>query len=179
MKTSASFRGRAAADIFAVLARWVLSAVFLYFGLNKALHPVEFLKMAREYDLVQSSLLLNLVAVVLPWFEIFCGLLLLAGVAVRGTAVMLIVMLVPFTALVFRRALALQSARHIPFCAIKFDCGCGNGEVFICRKLLENLLFIVFSVWLLAGYGRKLCIRHTLASGAAKTSPTDEAKAEG
>ena len=179
MKASASFRGRAAADIFAVLARWVLGAAFLYFGLNKALHPVEFLKMVRQYDLVHSSLLLNPVAVILPWFEVFCGLLLLTGVAVRGTAVMLIVMLVPFTVLVFRRALALQSARHIPFCAIKFDCGCGNGEVFICRKLPENLLFIMFSVWLLAGYGRKLCIRHTLTSCAAKPNPTDETKAKG
>jgi uncharacterized membrane protein YphA (DoxX/SURF4 family) len=110
----------------------------------------------------------------LPWFEIFCGLLLLAGVAVRGTAVMLIVMLVPFTVLVFRRALAIQSAQAIPFCMVKFDCGCGTGEVFICRKLLENFFFILFSVWLLAGYGRKLCVRHTLASCAVKTSLTEQ-----
>ena len=171
MNTSPSSWSRTAADIFAVLARWLLGAVFLYMGLNKALHPVEFLKMVRQYDLVQSSLLLNSIAAALPWFEIFCGLLLLAGVAVRGTAVMLIVMLVPFTVLVFRRALAIQSALAIPFCAVKFDCGCGTGEVFICRKLLENFLLIVFSVWLLAGYGRKLCIRHTLMSCAAKTSP--------
>jgi uncharacterized membrane protein YphA (DoxX/SURF4 family) len=150
------------AEIFAVLARWLLGAVFLYMGLNKALHPVDFLKMVRQYDLVQTPLLLNPVAALLPWFEVFCGLLLLAGVAVRGAAVMLIVMLVPFTVLVFRRALMLQSAGHIPFCAIKFDCGCGTGEVFICRKVPENVLFIVFSVLLVAGYGRKFCLRHTL-----------------
>src|SRR5208282_3582201 len=110
------------------------------------------------------------IAAALPWFEIFCGLLLLAGVAVRGTAVMLIVMLVPFTVLVFRRALAIQSALAIPFCAVKFDCGCGTGEVFICRKLLENFLLLVLSGWLLSGYGRKLCVRHTLISGGAKTN---------
>jgi uncharacterized membrane protein YphA (DoxX/SURF4 family) len=172
MNTSQSSWSRIAADTFAMLARWLLGAVFLYLGLNKALHPVEFLKLVRQYDLVQSSLLLNSIAAALPWFEIFCGLLLLAGVAVRGTAVMLIVMLVPFTVLVFRRALAIQSARHIPFCAVKFDCGCGTGEVFICRKLLENFLFILFSVWLLAGYGRKLCVRHSLMSCAAKTRPS-------
>jgi uncharacterized membrane protein YphA (DoxX/SURF4 family) len=175
MNTSQSSWSRTAADTFAVLARWLLGAVFLYMGLNKALHPVEFLKLVRQYDLVQSSLLLNSIAAALPWFEIFCGLLLLAGVAVRGTAVMLIVMLVPFTVLVFRRALAIQSALAIPFCAVKFDCGCGNGEVFICRKLLENFFFIVFSGWLLAGYGRNLCVRHTLMSCAAKTNPTGSA----
>ena len=172
MNASQSSWSRTAADTFAVLARWLLGAVFLYMGMNKALHPVEFLKLVRQYDLVQSSLLLNSIAGALPWFEIFCGLLLLAGMAVRGTAVMLIVMLVPFTVLVFRRALAIQSARHIPFCAVKFDCGCGTGEVFICRKLLENFLFILFSVWLLAGYGRKLCVRHSLMSCAAKTRPS-------
>ena len=172
MNDSPSSWKRTAADIIAVLARWLLGAVFHYMGLNKALHPVEFLKMVRQYDMVQSSLLLNSIAAALPWFEIFCGLLLLAGVAVRGTAVMLIVMLVPFTMLVFRRALAIQSAQAIPFCAVKFDCGCGTGEVFICRKLLENFLFIVFSGWLLAGYGRKLCLRHSLMSFRAKTRPS-------
>ena len=168
-----------AADTFAVLARWLLGAVFLYLGLNKALHPVEFLKLVRQYDLVQSSLLLNSIAAALPWFEIFCGLLLLAGVAVRGTAVMLIVMLVPFTVIVFRRALIIQSALAIPFCAVKFDCGCGTGEVFICRKLLENCLLILFSIWLLAGYGRKLCVRHTLMSCIAKTSLIKEGRSNG
>ena len=172
MNTSQSSWSRIAADTFAMLARWLLGAVFLYLGLNKALHPVEFLKLVRQYDLVQSSLLLNSIAAALPWFEIFCGLLLLAGVAVRGTAVMLIVMLVPFTVLVFRRALAIQSALAIPFCAVKFDCGCGTGEVFICRKLVENFLFIVFSGWLLGGYGRKLCVRHSLMSCAVKTRPS-------
>jgi uncharacterized membrane protein YphA (DoxX/SURF4 family) len=179
MNVTSSSRSRAAADTLAVLARWLLGVTFLYLGLNKALHPVEFLRLLRQYDLGQSFLLLNSIAAALPGFEIFCGLLLLAGVAVRGTALMLIVMLVPFTVLVFRRALALQSALAIPFCAVKFDCGCGTGEVFICRKLLENFFFILFSVCLLAGYGRKLCIRHTSMSCAAKTSLTEEGGSNG
>ena len=162
---------RAALNLFTVLARWTLGAVFIYTGLSKALHPVDFLKLVRQYDLVHHFWLLNSIAAALPWFEIFCGLLLLAGIAVRGTALTLILMLVPFTVLVFRRALAIQSALAIPFCAVKFDCGCGTGEVFICRKLLENFLFILFSVWLLAGYGRRLCVRHSLLSGDAQNQP--------
>jgi hypothetical protein len=81
--------------------------------------------------------------------------------------------------LVFRRALAIQSAQAIPFCAVKFDCGCGTGEVFICRKLLENFLFILFSVWLLAGYGRKLCVRYSLMSCAAKTGLPEKGGSNG
>jgi uncharacterized membrane protein YphA (DoxX/SURF4 family) len=172
MNSSSSCRCRAVTDLVAMLARWLLGAFFIYMGLNKALHPVDFLKLVRQYELVQSSPLLNSIAIILPWFEIFCGLLLLAGVAVRGAALMLVLMLVPFTVVVVRRALALQAARHIPFCAVKFDCGCGGGEVFICRKVLENLLFLGLSLWLLAGYGRSWCVRYALASRAAKTNPS-------
>lgn len=147
-------------ELAGVLVRWVIGAIFIYLGLNKALHPVEFLKLIRQYNLVESPWLLDSIASVLPWFEVFCGLLLLVGVAVRGTAFVLIAMLVPFTIVVFRRALALHSALDIPFCAVKFDCGCGTGEVFICRKLAENLVLIALSGCLLAGAGRRICLRY-------------------
>ena len=119
-------------------ARWLLGALFLCMGLGKALHPLDFLKLVRQYDLVQIPLALNLIGACLPWFEVFCGLLLLAGRAVRGTALALVIMLIPFTALIWHRALLLHAAVGLPFCAIKFDCGCGAGEVFICHKLAEN-----------------------------------------
>jgi uncharacterized membrane protein YphA (DoxX/SURF4 family) len=167
MKTDASSGSRELIAAAGVVARWVLGALFLYMGLNKALHPVEFLKLVRQYDLVHSAWLLNLIAAGLPWFEVFCGLLLLAGVAVRGAALMLILMLVPFTWVVFQRALALQSALAIPFCAVKFDCGCGTGEVFICRKLLENFLLILLAAGLVGGHGRRLCARYQLVRDAA------------
>jgi uncharacterized membrane protein YphA (DoxX/SURF4 family) len=147
-----------------VLARWVLGAIFIFMGMSKALHPVEFLKLVREYELTQSPWLLNSVAGMLPWFEVFCGLLLLAGVAVRGSALVLIAMLVPFTLVILRRGLAIQSESAIPFCAVKFNCGCGGGEVFVCRKLLENVLLILLAGWLLASKCQKLCVRHQLTA---------------
>jgi len=163
MKAAPTVRSRRAVDFAAVLARWLLGAVFVYMGLSKALDPVAFLKLVRQYEMVSSPLLLNSIAAALPWFEVFCGLLLLAGVAVRGAALTLVVMLVPFTYVVFQRALAIQSSLAIPFCAVKFDCGCGTGEVFICRKLVENFVLIVLSVWLVAGGGRRFCARYRLA----------------
>jgi uncharacterized membrane protein YphA (DoxX/SURF4 family) len=135
-------------DVAAVAARWLLGAVFIYMGLNKALHPVEFLKLVRQYNITDQYLFLNLVASALPWFEIFCGFLLVLGIAVRGTALLLVAMLVPFTILILQRALGIQHERGIPFCAIKFDCGCGAGEVLICRKLLENALLTSVAIWL-------------------------------
>jgi uncharacterized membrane protein YphA (DoxX/SURF4 family) len=162
MKTGRTSRSRIALDVSAVLARWLLGAMFLYTGLSKALHSVDFLKLLRQYDLTQSSLLLNSLAATLPWFEVLCGLLLLVGIAVRGTALTLIAMLVPFTLLVFHRALLLETLQNIPFCAVKFDCGCGTGEEFICRKLLENFLLILLAGWLLSGHGRRFSVRFSL-----------------
>jgi uncharacterized membrane protein YphA (DoxX/SURF4 family) len=149
-------------DAFALLARWFLGGLFVYMGLSKALHPELFLKMVHQYGIVGNPLLLNSIAAALPWFEVFCGALLLAGVAVRGAALVLVLMLVPFTWVVFKRALAYAGAKAIAFCAVKFDCGCGTGEVLICHKLVENGLLICLALWLLSGRGRFLCARFAL-----------------
>jgi uncharacterized membrane protein YphA (DoxX/SURF4 family) len=160
MKTLQSIKNGCAAEMAGLLARGFLGAVFVCLGLSKALHPVEFLKLIRQYDAVHTPWLLNSIAAALPWFEVVCGALLLAGIAVRGSALLVTGFLVLFTWMVVHRALALQLG--IPFCAIKFDCGCGAGEVFICRKLLENAGLILLSTWLLAGRGRKFCLRYRL-----------------
>jgi len=154
-----------AAGALALLARWFLGGLFVYMGLSKALHPVDFLKLVRQYDIVHNAVLLNSIAAALPWFEVFCGLLLLAGIAVRGSALLLVGMLVPFTWAVLHRALAIHALQGIPFCAIKFDCGCGTGEQFVCQKIPENLGLILLSIWLLTGKGRKCALKYALATG--------------
>ncbi len=155
-------RFRKPAEFAGIAARWIVGGLFIYMGLNKALHPADFLKLVRQYDLVGNYYLLNSIAASLPWFEIFCGLLLVMGVAVRGASLVLILMLVPFTVVVFNRALDIAELQQIAFCAVKFDCGCGNGEVYICRKLVENALLILASLWLAFGGGRKLSARFSL-----------------
>jgi uncharacterized membrane protein YphA (DoxX/SURF4 family) len=130
--------------------------------LSKALGPELFLKQVHQYQMVSSPLLLNSIAAGLPWFEVFCGLLLLAGIAVRGAALMVALMLVPFTILVLKRALGIAGAEGLPLCAVKFDCGCGSGEVFICRKVTENCLLLLLSCWLLTGTGRRWALRFSL-----------------
>jgi uncharacterized membrane protein YphA (DoxX/SURF4 family) len=147
----------------AVVGRWWLGAVFIYMGLNKALpHPEYFLKLVREYHIVSNPFLLNSIAAALPWFEVYCGLLLLLGVAVRGSGLVIASMLVPFTLMVVRRALDIAAAQAIPFCAVKFDCGCGAGEVVICHKVMENAVLLLLAAWMLTGRGRALCLRFAL-----------------
>lgn len=133
-----------------LLARLILGGIIFYAGLQKTLHPEGFLKLVRQYDMVADHRVLNLVAVVIPWFEVYCGLLLIGGIAVRGTALLSLLMLVPFTVIVLQRALAIQSTTGTAFCSIAFDCGCGTGVEVICYKAIFNGMLILLSCALLA-----------------------------
>ena len=131
------------------IARYLLGAYLIYMGLSKAADPVTFLKLLREYQVLASPWPLNAVAAWLPWFEVVCGLLLLANVALRGTALIVAGMFLFFSTAILLRALELQSALQISFCAVSFDCGCGAGVVNVCRKLTENTAWFLVSLWLL------------------------------
>jgi uncharacterized membrane protein YphA (DoxX/SURF4 family) len=152
-------------DLLLVAARWALGGLFVYMGLHKVLHPIDFLKLVRQYEMVNSYFVLNAIAAALPWFEIFCGLLLIAGIAVRGTALVTLAMLIPFTIVVFHRAQGIASAQGILFCAVKFDCGCGGGEMFICRKLVENAGLMLLALLLFTGRGKLFAARFRLLPG--------------
>jgi len=165
----------AMSDVAAVFIRWLLGGVFIYMGMSKALHPEAFLKLVRQYQMVSDPVILNSIAAALPWFEIVCGLLLVGGVAVRGSALMLILMLVPFTLIVLRRALAIAATQAISFFSVKFDCGCGNGEVIIWHKMIENSLLILLSAWLMTTRSQRLCARFSLLNSVPaqhKSQPT-------
>jgi uncharacterized membrane protein YphA (DoxX/SURF4 family) len=153
---------RSTLDIVSVVARWALGACFLYMGYVKAMDPKAFLEVIHEYNAIHNYTALNSIALLLPWFEMFCGLLLIFGIAVRGSALALIAMLIPFTGLILRRAIAVAVTEHKAFCAIRFDCGCGAGEVLICSKLLENGGLIFLAFWLLFARSRRFCLRYGL-----------------
>jgi hypothetical protein len=67
----------------------------------------------------------------------------MSGVCIRGTALILFLMLVGFTGLIVQHALVIHHATRIAFCAIRFDCGCGVGEVLACQKIMENTCLIL------------------------------------
>jgi len=149
-------------DILVCASRIVLGGFFLYLGLSKALDPVGFLKLLREYGVVETPWLQNLIAVALPWLEAFCGALLLLGIGVRGTSLVLLVLLVGFTTIVLHRALGIYASEAIAFTAIKFDCGCGAGEVLAWQKLVENLLLCGLTSLTVFSPSTRCCLRHSV-----------------
>jgi putative oxidoreductase len=132
-----------------LLARLALGGVFIYMGVHKLGHPIEFLKQVHLYHMLPETppYYLNATAIVLPWLEIFCGTLLIVGWAIRGASLQMLVMLSVFTPAILLRALAIHDEKGTPFMDIAFDCGCGSGVVITWKKLIENA-----SLWLLALY---------------------------
>ncbi|MGE3164926.1 MAG: DoxX family protein [Planctomycetota bacterium] len=144
-----------------LIARLVVGGRFVQLGLKKIQDPQAFLKAVKAYEVLplDPPVLINSIAVLLPWLEVVAGVLIVLGVGLRGAGVISFISLVVFTGAVAARAFAIYGASDIGFCAIKFDCGCGTGEVFICPKLVENSLLILGSIPIFASGSRLLCLR--------------------
>jgi uncharacterized membrane protein YphA (DoxX/SURF4 family) len=133
-------------------------------GWAKLADPVAFLKVLRAYDMFPPGQpwLMNVTAAALPFTELLCGALLLAGVAVRGTALLLLGLTVAFTLAIAVRATALAEAGALPLCDVAFDCGCGAGVVNACGKLAQNTALAAACVVALASNSRRWCLRRDL-----------------
>ena len=133
-----------------LIARLFVGVLFVYLAIDKIRDPINFLKLTRQYKLVDEQsayVLMNLIAVTLPWLEMLCGVVLILGVAVRAAGLLSAGMLVVFTPMILSRGLELYNLGAADtFCGVNFDCGCGAGVVFVCPKLLENCAMLLAAV---------------------------------
>lgn len=98
-------------------ARWYLGGVFIYAAIGKIADPYSFAVTIASYQMLPNSMI-NLMALVLPWFEVVTGVLLVAGVQSRVQALAINGMLVMFTAAIIW---ALSKD-------LKMQCGCFASE---------------------------------------------------
>jgi uncharacterized membrane protein YphA (DoxX/SURF4 family) len=115
-------------------ARVVVGLVFLLYGLDKIAHPDDFARAIANYRLL-PEVLVNLVAVTLPWVECVCGLLMLAGQWVRSSA-----LVCAFLLGVFVVAVSITLAR-----GLDIACGCLDadaGRKVGLKLLVEDLLLL-------------------------------------
>jgi uncharacterized membrane protein YphA (DoxX/SURF4 family) len=142
--------------------RLVLGGLFIWMGVNKIGHPVDFLKEIREYHALPESpaIFLNATAIVLPWLEVVAGTALVLGVFVRGAAAVFAIMLAVFTPAILFRALEIRAQTGTPFFDIEFDCGCGAGVVVTWKKLLENTGLLLLALYGVFSLSRRFCLEH-------------------
>ncbi len=128
-----------------------VAAMLIYAAVQKTWMPLEFARLLKEYHLLPDQIL-NLVAVVLPWAEIICGICFISGLWLLGASILLSGMNTIFAFAIAYRAWLIMSETGINFFDLSFDCGCGFGVVYIPTKILENIILV--SVGLLIAFSR-------------------------
>ena len=117
--------------------RVYLGYFFIYASLSKIPHPAQFAEAIANYRLV-PFMVLNLVAVILPWIEFVTGLFLIIGFKSKASAVIIGLLLIMFDVMIL-----INMYQGAPI-----TCGCYDtvGEPIGWKKMLENALMLVFSV---------------------------------
>jgi uncharacterized membrane protein YphA (DoxX/SURF4 family) len=136
MPLKSSLRGMLSSTWLQGLCRLVLGGIFIYSSLDKIAHPDEFARIIANYAIL-PDLLVTLPALVLPWLELFAGLLLVAGIWTRSAAALLSLLL-----LAFILALGVNALR-----GIDVSCGCFSTSAEIKENawglILRDLLILI------------------------------------
>ncbi len=126
----------------ALAARLILGAVFIYASLDKILNPAAFAETVFNYQLLPAHLI-NLMALILPWLELFLGVLLLSGIWLPGAVFGANLLMITFLS-----ALIYNTAR-----GLNISCGCFPAEatasVLSWRDVLRDVFFLGISSYLL------------------------------
>jgi putative oxidoreductase len=130
--------------------RVVLAFVFIYAGAEKIASPIRFAESISNYQLL-NAFFITLTSVLLPWLEVFCGILLLTGVAVRENAFLISAMLG-----VFMVAGIISIIR-----GLDIDCGCfGDASAKLgFMKIFENFLLLSAGIILMINSSELFSVR--------------------
>ena len=132
------------ASLVYTVMRTGLGIVFIWASWDKILYPDKFAAIVANYDILPVAAV-NLAALVLPWIELLCGLLLLGGRLVPGAALTINILLVVFI---------LATAYNL-YRGLDINCGCfsvapaAKGQTVV--NLVRNGFLLTVGIWLLLG----------------------------
>lgn len=125
-----------------MIVRWILGVLLVWASLSKIGNPQEFYISIAAYKTALPGVLLRLAAMILPWLELLCGLLLLGRIWTRAALVWSLVMFAVFVVMTGQ-----AWAR-----GLDISCGCFNlrafgldpasGKAFV--KFIESVGFAFF-----------------------------------
>lgn len=100
-----------------LVSRFLLGLVFILASIDKIYAPDAFAANIESYRLL-PGLIINAVAILLPWMELLCGVFLIGGVYLRGSSAILGTLLG-----IFSLAIVTALLR-----GLTIDCGCFGKE---------------------------------------------------
>ncbi len=130
-------------------ARLLIGALFTYAAIHKIAFPAAFAKILYGYALF-PEISINLLALIVPWLELFAGIGLLVGFRPRAAALLITVLLFSFVI-----ALSINLFR-----GHEFDCGCFSfgaaGSLDSIRSLLvRDIVCLFLALWIFGYRGRR------------------------
>lgn len=130
-------------------ARWILGLTFIYASFHKILSPGEFARIVYGYDLF-PYVLINLIAIIIPFLELVAGLALIIGFYPRAAAIIINGLL-----LSFMLALTINLIR-----GHEFDCGCfsagQSGDAGSSKTtLVRDVIYFVLGIQIILFEGRR------------------------
>ena len=141
-------------SIVRLLLTYLLGSLFLYTGLTKAANPTVFLGSVYAYSLPLPESFLKATAVMMPWVEILCGLLLVTrprSMASLTFAIYLLAVFVVITGQAFARGLHIGCGCFDP--AVLTHLGLPAGLATFAESLgfafFRNIGLIALASWLL------------------------------
>jgi uncharacterized membrane protein YphA (DoxX/SURF4 family) len=123
-----------------VTARVFLGVFLLFVSIDKIADPTSFARSIADYRIVAGTAVLVL-ATVLPWMELLCGLALAFGTVIRGSALLSGTLFSIFTLAVFSALVR----------GLDISCGCFTQDPSAARlgwlKMGENAVLIILSAY--------------------------------
>ena len=116
-----------------VIIRIILGSVFLWASFDKIIDPAKFAKSIANFHVLPFGIE-NIIAIVLPWLELFIGSGLILGVMVDGSIVITSALLILFNLMIAQAILR----------GFNIECGCGlkEGQLVGIEKILENFVYL-------------------------------------
>ena len=143
-------------DVISILLRAALAVTFIWACIHKIANPYEFGLQVATYQILPLSLI-NLQAVILPWVELVVGILLIAGLFTRASALVSIGMNAMFIA-----AIAMALAADL-----QLQCGCfasaQAGHDMDSSLLVRDSVFLIMGAALVFMKPDRLSVDHLLA----------------
>ena len=135
-------------DYLTLIFRLIVGVVFVYASIYKIIEPASFAKSIWFYHMVPGNMI-NLIAIFLPWLELFVGIALIFGCNYRGAVVLVNLMM-----LLFMIALASAVSR-----GISIDCGCFKAaqasDSSAMDALIRDIGLLIMTVQLLLSKSKK------------------------
>ena len=117
--------------------RWILGITFIYASYYKILSPMDFAEIVYGYNLF-PEVLINLIAIILPFVELISGLCLLLGIYPRSAAFIINGLLAAFIFI-----LTINLIR-----GYEFDCGCFSAETTMSPKMMvaRDVIYLIMGL---------------------------------